>query len=224
MGIPIHRTQLAGFLFAVAASVIPGAATRADYSLSNNLSGTSGGVESATGTNLIAAGFGSGTTGGQLSSVTLSIAQVLSSTAEVDLYADDGLDEPGTKIAALTLSGSLSSTLANTTFTASNVTLAANTNYWVVLTALTGQINWSWNLSNTGTGTGYQGTWGESADSGADWFTYDAYPTEMNVVLASAATVPEPSTLVLWGLGTVGVVVAGRTRTRAAGRSPRSSR
>ncbi len=44
----------------------------------------------------------------------------------------------------------------------------------MVLKALTGQFDWSWNMSDTGTGTGYTNTWGESADSGADWFTYDS--------------------------------------------------
>ena len=54
--------------------------------------------------------------------------------------------------------------------------------------------------SGVGTGAGYQNTWGSSDDAGTSWFTYDSYPTQMNVVLAGSAAVPEPGSLTLWGI------------------------
>ena len=214
MGFPLRFVRS---LLIAAASVAVVPVAQADYSISNNLSATSGGTESATGTTYLAAGFGS-STGGLLSSVTLNVGASIAGTAELDIYTDNGL-QPGSMVGTkLTQSGSITASPTNVTWTASGITLAANTNYWVVLKALTGQFDWSWTAasSGVGTGAGYQGTWAEADDAGATWFSYDSYPTQMNVVLTSAATVPEPSTLVLWGLGFLGVATYGRLNRRKA--------
>ena len=219
MGFTSRRPTILGFLLALPILATTAGVGRGDYSISNNLSGTSGGVELAIGSSWISAGFGSGTTGGILRSVTLLLANSAAGRAEVDIYSDAGL-QPGSLVGALALSGSTTTGLSNTTFTASGITLAANTNYWVVLKALTGQFDWSWTASNTGTGAGYQNTWGESDDGGGTWFTYDSYPTQMNVLLASPAAVPEPSTAVLLGIAAVGLaVVANRARTSRPARA-----
>ena len=96
----------------------------------------------------------------------------------------------------LTSPTSYSSTLANTTFTASDINLAANSTYWVVLEAQSGEFDWSWIASNTGTGIGFQNTWGNSNDAGATWFIYNIYPTQMRVSIASSS-VPEPGPIIL---------------------------
>ena len=210
-------SHLAGLLATLATLIIAPAASQADYSISDNLSGTSGGVESAVDSTWIAAGFAAGPTGGLLSSVTLKLAEFAPGQAEVDIYSDSIL-EPGTLLGQLTLAGSYSATATPTTFIASGITLAANTNYWVVLKAVSGQFDWSWTSDNVGTGVGYQNTWGSSDDSGGTWFTYDSYPTQMNVTLVSAAAVPEPATALLWGLAGVGIALhRQRTGSRAIG-------
>ena len=191
-------SHLVGVLATLSTLTFTSAISRADYSISNNLSGISGGVEIAVGTAWIAAGFSAGPTGGLLSGVTLKLAEFTPGQADVEIYSDSIL-QPGTSLGKLSLAGSYSSTALATTFTASEITLAANTNYWVVLKAVTGQFDWSWTLGNVGTGSGYQNTWGSSDDSGDNWFTYDPYPTQMNVTFVSPVAVPEPST---WICGT----------------------
>jgi hypothetical protein len=61
--------------------------------------------------------------------------------------------------------------------------LAANTTYWVVVRPLSGQFEWAWTANNTGTGAGFQRTWGVSEDAGGFWWTQDIYPTQMRVVV-----------------------------------------
>ena len=214
MGIPLPFGRAASCLLVAAASVALPSATRADYSISNNLATTSGGVESAVGTTYLAAGFGSAT-GGLLRSVTLKVGDSVAGSAELDLYTDAGL-QPGSLVGKLTQAGSVTATPASVTWTAAGITLAANTNYWIVLKALTGQFDWSWTAdsSGDGTGAGYQGTWAEAADAGVTWFSYDSYPTQMNVIIASAATVPEPGSLILLGLGAAGGATIGRLGRR----------
>ncbi len=208
MGIFFSHPRLTCLVLTLSALACSTARSRGDYSISNNLSATSGGVESAVGSTWITAGFGSGTTGGALRSVTLLLDNSTVGRAEVDLYSDAGL-QPGSLVGTLSLSGSYTTSLSATTFTATGITLSANTNYWVVLKALTGQFDWGWTAAatGTGTGTGYQNTWGESDDAGNTWFTYDSYPTQMNVVLVSSSAVPEPSTWILWGFGVAGIAL-----------------
>ena len=202
MGMMLRLARRAGCL--LVATALVGGAARADYSISNNLAAASGGTEAATGATYLAASFGSGA-GGQLAAVTLKVGATAGSVAELDLYADDGLNEPGAAIGRLTLAGTVGATPAAVTCTATGITLAANANYWVVLKALGGTFNWSYTAasSGVGTGAGYQNTWGSSDDAGASWFTYTSYPTQMDVALAGSAAVPEPGSLTLWGIALV---------------------
>ena len=220
MGFDSRNLPAARLSLVLAVATLFSPACRGDYSISNNLSGTSGGVETATGTSLLAAGFGSGA-GGQLSGVTLALVNFVPGTAEVDIYNDGGA-EPGASVGVLTLSSGFVSGTANPTFAASGITLAANTNYWIVLKALgAASVNWSWTATNAGTGAGYQNTWGQYDDSFGTWFTYNSYPTQMNVLIASSA-VPEPSSLILWGFGAAGVTL-GWLRRRPGGGSTAAS-
>ena len=214
MNVVRPRPHITGFLVTLTVLAVAAPASRGDYSISNNLDGRTGGAESAVGTSWIAAGFGSGASGGLLSAVTLKLAEVVTGEAEVDIYSDSVL-EPGSLLGRLTLAGTYSSTATATTFTASGINLAANTNYWVVLKAVAGQFDWSWTLDNTGSGAGYQNTWGSTDDSGSTWFTYDTYPTQMNVTLVSPSAVPEPSTWILWGMAG-STLVLGRRRLRGS--------
>ncbi len=148
--------------------------------LSSNISGTTGGVETSTGTTYNAASFTTGTSAYLLNDVSLLLAST-SGTATVDIYADD-TGEPGTLVGALTSPTTYASTATATDFTStSGISLAANTTYWVVLIADTGSFDWSWTSDDTGTGTGFTDTWGQSTDGGANYFTYNSSPTQMTV-------------------------------------------
>ena len=54
----------------------------------------------------------------------------------------------------------------------------------IVLQATTGSFAWSWTSANTGSGTGFTNTWGDSADAGATWFPSSVFPVQMAVVAA----------------------------------------
>lgn len=192
----------AGLLYA--ALLVFGTA-RADAAviLSDNLSAASAGVETAQGATWLAASFGTGTDAWLLASVSLLLSNSVAGTATLSLYSDGGL-EPGSSLGTLTSPTTYSSTLANTVFTGGGITLTANTTYWIVLRALTGQFDWSWTLNNTGSGAGFQGTWGISSNAGVDWFSSDIYPTQFSVSADAVSAIPEPGTLgVLAGAFTV---------------------
>ena len=164
-----------------------GTTTTTGTDLSDNLSGTSGGSETATGSTYLSASFTT-TTATTLTQVTLLLDQVSSGTATVSIYTDSG-SEPGTLVATLTSPSNYSSALASTIFSSSSgVSLTANTTYWVVLKASSGSYNWSFTSddeNSTSTGDGFTGVWGTSGDSGVTWYTDDDYPLQMSVTTSS---------------------------------------
>jgi hypothetical protein len=174
----------------LAAVVLTGAAApavQAQVILSNNLSATTAGTETASDTTWPTASFGTGSTGYTLNSVTLLLANTTAGQASLSLYSDGTL-EPGTALGTLTAPASYSSTLANTTFSVSGLTLAANTTYWVVLRATSGAFNWAWASDNTGTGVGFQHTYGETDNSGDTWYTFDTFPPQFTVTADASAS------------------------------------
>jgi hypothetical protein len=206
-------------LFALALmGTTPEAASAASVVLSENLSAATGGTEAASGGRWLTASFGTDASSYTLESVTLLLANASTGQASLALYTDDGL-QPGSLVGTLTSPGSYSNSLTNTTFTASGITLAGNSTYWVVLKAIGGQFDWSWTADNTGSGAGFQHTWGASDDAGATWFTYDIYPTQLSVS-ATAAAVPKPGSMILLGSGAVVLLGYSLYRRRGSGRSP----
>ena len=153
--------------------------------LSNNLSTASGGTEAATGSTWLAASFATDASAYTLDSVTLSLANSVSGSAQLSLYSDGTL-EPGSLIGTLTSPASYSSSLASTVFTSGSLSLTASTTYWVVLKATTGQFDWSWAAADTGSGVGFQTSWAYSDDAGTNWWGDDTYPFQLSV----AASVP----------------------------------
>ncbi len=190
--------------------VVPRGA-RADFDLSDNLSQASTGTEAAIGSNWLTSSFGTDGSSYKLSSITLLLANSVAGKAELDLYSDGGL-EPGSLVGVLASPTAYSSTLANTTFTASGITLGANSTYWVVLHATSGEFDWSWTDSDLGTGVGFQDSWGQSTDAGVSWFTFDDSPVQMSVIATQA--VPEPASLVLCGLGAASLWLCRRGKPR----------
>src|SRR5205807_3337578 len=108
-------------------------------------------------------------------------------------YSDGNL-EPGSSLGTLISPSSYSSSLATTTFSTSGMTLSPNSTYWLVLSANSGEFDWAWTSDNTGSGIGFQHTWGESDDAGATWFTFDTFPTQFSV---AATPVGEPRSIAL---------------------------
>jgi hypothetical protein len=129
---------------------------------------------------------------------TLLMLQTTSGSPLVQIWS--GASNPTSLITTLSLSGSFSETLANTTFTASGVTLpTTGNNYWVTLTAPTGQYDWS-KTTVGGGGLYYNGTIWQN-------IPFPDLSFQMKLE-SSSATVPEPSTYALLciSLGVVGFV------------------
>jgi len=196
---------------------LPAIPVRAATILSDNLSAASSGTESASGSTWITGSFGTDASQYLLDSFTLLLANSSTGTAEVDIYDDGGL-QPGSLIGILMPPAVYSTTLAPTTFSGNSILLSANSTYWVVLKATSGQFDWSWTTDNTGTGVGFQNTWGSSDDAGATWFTYDVFPVQFSAEASTAAAAaPEPGTLALFMTGALlgaGACLSRRLRTR----------
>ncbi|MBL8217219.1 MAG: BACON domain-containing protein [Bryobacterales bacterium] len=145
--------------------------------LSNNLTKTSAGAETATGNTWLTSSFRTGSSGYVLDSVTLLLANPTAGQATLSLYSDKGL-KPGELIGTLTAPVTFTTAPSNTVFSGNSLAIAANTTYWIVLKAATGSFSWSWTADNTGEGSGFQNTWGSTTDAGSAWQTYAAYPLQ----------------------------------------------
>jgi hypothetical protein len=196
----LHRQHRNVLLVAVYLLLLASGAQGGTVILSDNITGVeTGGTVAASGSNWLAASFGTGDWTSQLDAVTLLLENSVAGNAVVDIYSDGGL-QPGSLVGTLTSPSSYLGPLVETTFTASGITLAANSTYWVVLYATSGEFDWAWAANDSGTGIGFQDTWSQSSDGGNSWFTFvgpDSYPTQMIV----SASVPEPGSLTLLSIG-----------------------
>jgi hypothetical protein len=130
---------------------------------------------------------------------------------EADLYSDSS-GSPGTLITALTAITSYDTTLQDVTFTAAGVTLLANSTYWVVLRATSGVVTWAYPTTNNGSGVGFTDVYAFSNTSGASWTVATGENPDQAEVIGDLAGVPEPSTLLLAGLGFLALAVSLRRR------------
>ena len=158
--------------------------------LSDNLGALTDYTEVASGSSWLTASFGTGASSYNLTDVTLLLSNPTSGTAQVDLYSNAS-GKPGSLLTILNSPSSYSSGLSNTTFSSAGYALSGNATYWLVLKGLSGSFEWAFTDSSTGSGIGFQHTWGFSDDAGGSWFTSDIQPMQMSV---QASAVPEPST------------------------------
>jgi hypothetical protein len=162
--------------------------------LSDNLSLQNYYSDPSSDTSWLAANFQTDGQSYQLADVTLLLANVAPGTAEVDLYS--GVNgQPGSLIRVLSDPASYSSVLANTVFWGDQLLLSPDSSYWIVLKSLSGEFDWGYTASNSGTGVGFTHLWGSSDDAGASpWYTSDLQPYQMSVG-ADPVTVaaPEPA-------------------------------
>jgi chitinase len=169
----------------LATSTATGTISYTGIDLSDNLSDAASDVNNVSGSAWQAASFGTGTSAVTLKSITIPLAQQTSGPVTMQLYSDAG-GQPGTPIGTLTNPASFSSSGANTTFTTTGIALAANTTYWIVLSANgSGSYNWSWTSSDNGTGVGFQDQWSQSMDSGNTWYTTQGFPLIMQVLAST---------------------------------------
>ena len=178
--------------------------SRAATILTDNLSAASAGSDSVSGDVLLGADFSTDSSAYRLDSVTLLLREDTAGAASLNLYSDNG-GIPGSLLSTLSSSGSYSSSLLEAVFTASGVTLEANTTYWLVLEASSGAFEWSWAATNTGSGSGYTGN--SAYFDGSYWYgTSGVYPYQMSVTAdpaGASSEAPEPTSfgLVMAALG-----------------------
>ncbi len=209
------------WLIAVVVMLFGLSPARAGITLSDNLSQPQGNYSPEPISDLngglfewAAASFGTGTRSWLLQSVTLFMsAEQLGDTAQVDIYTDapvppatppntPPLSQPGSLLpnGILISPGIGTGALGQYTFTPSgSLSLAANSTYWVVVRALTGQVNWAYTpvgCTSCGSGIGFQNYWRVSYDGGTNW--NDAYNTT-GAFMMQVLAIPEPSTLTLFG-------------------------
>ena len=152
--------------------------------------------------------FNTGANAYILNTVVLLLAQSGSCTAQLDIYSDSsGL--PGTSVGTLTSPEIIPlDTPAPLTFTASGISLSANSSYWVVLRAPTGQegqLWWSYTENTFGIGPGFSPIYTASDNAGSNWDAVDStYPNQLRIN-ATLAAVPEPSQWAMMGVTALGV-------------------
>ena len=220
----LRKSFISLFLAGAAISVpIPAPAD----TISSNLASPSGGVESATASNWLGASF-TISSASALQDAVLSLADTNASggSAAVSIYNDDGLNEPGSLLATLTSASTLTASLAPVSWTSSGLSLSPNSTYWVVLRALTGEVDWSYAGDDSSSGSGFTDAWAASYDGGASWYVYASSqnagvdPLQMSVETtnATAAATPEPSTLAFCSFFGVIAAVGARERFRQTNR------
>ena len=126
------------------------------------------------------------------------------STAQLDIFSDSN-DLPGTSIGTLASPESIPLATSEVTFSASGISLSANSTYWVVLLAPTGQLWWSYTENASGYGLGFSPIYTASDYAGSSWDPVDStYPNKLQIN-ATLAAVPEPSQWAMMGVTALGV-------------------
>ena len=171
-------------------------ASAATVVLSDNLFTAVEDAELVAGSRYVSASFSTGGLSAvTLDSITLRMRMDSPGQAQLDLYTDLP-GTPGTPdsfVASLIPSSSFPSSLSDTVFGGNNLPLAPNTIYWAVLRATSGDFSWAWTRDLSGSGVGYQGTWGFSDTAGTSWETFDTEAMQMRATAdADADAVPGP--------------------------------
>jgi PEP-CTERM motif len=151
------------------------------------------------------------TTGGSVGEIDVAVGLVVGPDSfYLDIDADNG-GKPGAVLASFSNLNSngnnFGSCCAFTSITGiSGLSLSTGTNYWMVLgpSSTTAQTWEAWNFSNSATGTDEYST-----DGGNTWVSNGNQPQGAFQILGGGGTsgsTPEPSSLLLFGSGLLGVI------------------
>ncbi|MBV8867127.1 MAG: hypothetical protein JO210_17150 [Acidobacteriaceae bacterium] len=200
--------------------------------LSDNLTSPTFATELINGTTWITAGFRTASSSYLLNSATFLMQQDSPGTLNVALYSSTAMQpannlgyQPGSQLGSLTATATFPSLLGQVTFGGNNLLLTPDTTYWLVMSApISGSYEWAYESGNSGSGIGFNPSWGISNDSGASWFTDNLQPMQMSVKGTPVSATPEPDAvrLVLLGVGMVmGTANKLQSRRKFANRSDR---
>jgi hypothetical protein len=161
--------------------------------LSSNLGETVSSTEFVGGDTWITSSFATDSSAYLPSNAVLLLSGTSDAVAKLYLYSNSS-GHPGTSLGLLQLTSNLTSSLTPTSFSGNNLPLAANSNYWLVLQASAGDVEWAWTTSTSGSGVGFQHTWGATDDGGGSWITFAQDPMIFSVTADPAnSAVPEPN-------------------------------
>ncbi|MBV9508320.1 MAG: hypothetical protein JO323_25295 [Acidobacteriia bacterium] len=186
---------------------------RALVFLTDNLSSTSSGSDTVSGSTLLGADFTTDADNYLLESATLLVQQDTSGVASLYVYSDNS-GIPGSLLGTFASPASYTSSLSSTVFTASGLPLSADTTYWLVLSGTTGSFDWSWTTDNSASSAGFTGD--TASYDGSYWYgTSGVYPYQLSVTADPVSATPEPSMFFLLLAASVAIGVMS-TRKRLA--------
>lgn len=122
-------------------------------------------------------------------------------SVNVDLWSSNGTPGPASFIANIGTLDETNLTLTAATFSftpSSLITLTDATRYWIVVSDTVSGSTFNWITATSGSGTKVTGEYTATYSSG--WFTFVG-GTANGTPMMEVFTVPEPSTLVISGLG-----------------------
>jgi hypothetical protein len=225
----VKRQALPFFSPAIALALLLGAGTgaRAGF-VYNNFGPANGGLDYNTsigwtvgndfsGDNVAVGETFTASSSGTLSQITLALQYVAGTNAATVSLTSDAGGQPGSVLESWSVSG-LPPEDGNfhtpvTVTDATSQALVAGTSYWVVVTT-TADASLSWMFSNTGGGGNpVQANHATSFDGGSTWSTATDSQAAFSVSTADVVVAaPEPSAIVLLGIGLSGFAVKGLRR------------
>jgi hypothetical protein len=165
-----NKLRLIAFAFAIVAAGKRAPAT----TFYDSLDTTNGGRNVANSTQWLAGKFTTDNATYSSLTATLSLGAQSLGSAQLDLYNDGGA-APGALVATFTSPRSYLFNLLNEShFTLAGVSLAPNSNYWIVLHSATGSFIWGWTAD-------LSAPWAQSSNGGSMWTPLNLHPPQYRV-------------------------------------------